>query len=857
MVQLHFKDWPDFGVPESTEPIRQLVRIMDFYRDRARAASINGPILIHCSAGIGRTGTYLAIVFALNAIKHMKQLEASSGSKAEQTTGQSSASKDEGASDDPETLRIESLSMNNADEDIPSSGPASLSKGIVEGEALIDAGAPSVPFTNESPSYSTDEDYESSFEDPKTAISPKMADRKGSNSSQPEKRTRFAPNPIHLDTSSSESLSDTSGSANNEILSPTSVSASAGGAPLSPFPWASSVRTPSPPTSPDADPFSFSAASSSTKLTSPKTDLSSWTVSSSQERSKAENESAASIGVFNNAPTSPSKTSTTQNGRNTLTHSADSVEYETKLLSDSSSDLEDEEDSEDGVLSLKSGYSDGEDNIGSGNIRDIDDDDDESDDEMDTDPLTDSEEDAADLRHVRSFQKPGSTIPVDVMKIVLSLRKQRNRGMVQTEDQYKFIYRVVFDEIYEQKLNVSGSVMQFMADASSDFTDSAPMSARLSTGSTGLSASSISAHNGTGGSSPSSSSALASSGMTFPLSTASGGPVGEAIRSARRKSQPRSPRSTQQSLGSSVSIGASGVSRLSSSTASNTLTNSSSFSDDEGERKARLKASSDTSYRGPLLSLDASTEAPKLSFAQRRSLARSCANIQPNTSGSTAASSTDSLSPRMRRSSATITSDASVASSGPILDLSALGQSDGAALNGENGLGPNPSSSSLCLAQIIAQQQQEIQNMQIHRDQEAPSSSFGTHFKITSSSSSGPTESRSEVFGQFSHPNVPVYSEGLSSEEFEMITSLSGLPSFANPTPLLQLPSNDGLSAIDAIFYGSSEISTVPHTYSPSSTLALAQSIDKMELPTSPPTPRSLKHRHSSPPATPHSNNDM
>ncbi|KAK0141048.1 Receptor-type tyrosine-protein phosphatase eta [Merluccius polli] len=55
--QFHFTAWPDHGVPESTELLinfRHLVREhMDQYA--------NSPTVVHCSAGVGRTGTFIAI----------------------------------------------------------------------------------------------------------------------------------------------------------------------------------------------------------------------------------------------------------------------------------------------------------------------------------------------------------------------------------------------------------------------------------------------------------------------------------------------------------------------------------------------------------------------------------------------------------------------------------------------------------------------------------------------------------------------------------------------------------------------------------------------------------------------------
>ncbi|XP_052270463.1 uncharacterized protein LOC127871510 isoform X2 [Dreissena polymorpha] len=54
--QFHFKTWPDKDVPETTWGL------VDFWRvvDTTDAANIS-PIVVHCSAGVGRTGTFIAL----------------------------------------------------------------------------------------------------------------------------------------------------------------------------------------------------------------------------------------------------------------------------------------------------------------------------------------------------------------------------------------------------------------------------------------------------------------------------------------------------------------------------------------------------------------------------------------------------------------------------------------------------------------------------------------------------------------------------------------------------------------------------------------------------------------------------
>jgi protein tyrosine phosphatase len=61
-IHLEFRDWPDFGVPSSTAPLREMMRSL--YCVPANA----GPQIVHCSAGIGRTGTFCTIDHSLRRI---------------------------------------------------------------------------------------------------------------------------------------------------------------------------------------------------------------------------------------------------------------------------------------------------------------------------------------------------------------------------------------------------------------------------------------------------------------------------------------------------------------------------------------------------------------------------------------------------------------------------------------------------------------------------------------------------------------------------------------------------------------------------------------------------------------------
>ncbi|KAM3177198.1 hypothetical protein ACTXT7_005009 [Hymenolepis weldensis] len=62
-----FLGWPDFDVPK--EP-KGFLTFLDVINERLRQLMSNGPLIIHCSAGIGRTGTFTAIDICLAQAKN-------------------------------------------------------------------------------------------------------------------------------------------------------------------------------------------------------------------------------------------------------------------------------------------------------------------------------------------------------------------------------------------------------------------------------------------------------------------------------------------------------------------------------------------------------------------------------------------------------------------------------------------------------------------------------------------------------------------------------------------------------------------------------------------------------------------
>jgi len=62
--QFHFTIWPDHGVPEYPSQLLHFVRKV-MQEDPMK----NGPMMVHCSAGVGRTGTFITLFSQLQRIR--------------------------------------------------------------------------------------------------------------------------------------------------------------------------------------------------------------------------------------------------------------------------------------------------------------------------------------------------------------------------------------------------------------------------------------------------------------------------------------------------------------------------------------------------------------------------------------------------------------------------------------------------------------------------------------------------------------------------------------------------------------------------------------------------------------------
>lgn len=63
ITQFHYENWPDGDVPEDVLLFEKLIEVVN------KSGSKKGPPIIHCSAGIGRTGTFIVTDYLLKQIK--------------------------------------------------------------------------------------------------------------------------------------------------------------------------------------------------------------------------------------------------------------------------------------------------------------------------------------------------------------------------------------------------------------------------------------------------------------------------------------------------------------------------------------------------------------------------------------------------------------------------------------------------------------------------------------------------------------------------------------------------------------------------------------------------------------------
>ena len=75
IYQFHFKAWPDHGVPHDPGPVLAFLSDITLKQSTLASEGLSpGPIVVHCSAGTGRTGAFIAIDILISVITYQGKL---------------------------------------------------------------------------------------------------------------------------------------------------------------------------------------------------------------------------------------------------------------------------------------------------------------------------------------------------------------------------------------------------------------------------------------------------------------------------------------------------------------------------------------------------------------------------------------------------------------------------------------------------------------------------------------------------------------------------------------------------------------------------------------------------------------
>lgn len=70
VFHFQFTGWPDHGVPDTALPLLMFIK-----RVRSCCPSDAGPVIVHCSAGVGRTGAFIVLDSQLSQLQHEKVVD--------------------------------------------------------------------------------------------------------------------------------------------------------------------------------------------------------------------------------------------------------------------------------------------------------------------------------------------------------------------------------------------------------------------------------------------------------------------------------------------------------------------------------------------------------------------------------------------------------------------------------------------------------------------------------------------------------------------------------------------------------------------------------------------------------------
>ena len=75
IYQFHFKAWPGHSVPHDPGAVLGFLSDVTLKQSTLASEGLSpGPIVVHCSAGIGRTGTFIVIDILINLIVYQGKI---------------------------------------------------------------------------------------------------------------------------------------------------------------------------------------------------------------------------------------------------------------------------------------------------------------------------------------------------------------------------------------------------------------------------------------------------------------------------------------------------------------------------------------------------------------------------------------------------------------------------------------------------------------------------------------------------------------------------------------------------------------------------------------------------------------
>lgn len=73
-MHFQFLAWPDYGIPASGSSLLSLIFAVREAQAKPSAHSTSPPVVVHCSAGVGRSGAFCTIDNAIHELDKLKKV---------------------------------------------------------------------------------------------------------------------------------------------------------------------------------------------------------------------------------------------------------------------------------------------------------------------------------------------------------------------------------------------------------------------------------------------------------------------------------------------------------------------------------------------------------------------------------------------------------------------------------------------------------------------------------------------------------------------------------------------------------------------------------------------------------------